>query len=163
MNKPDAISPTSVLDRLIDLAPDMAADQPASATERTRQMRESLRRDLEDLLNAHRLPATIDPGFEALQTSLLCLGTTGFHGLMLVTSEQRQRLALALKTLIENFEPRLTSVRVSVGPAREADDRVLIIRIAAVLNARHGNDAVVFKTRLDSSTRHFFVAGDHDG
>ena len=48
---PDLAVTTSILDRLIDLNPDVAADPPANRSQSVRQLKASLRRDLEWLLN----------------------------------------------------------------------------------------------------------------
>ena len=53
---PDVAVTPALLDRLIDLEPKVAADPPASRSQSVRQLKASLRRDLEWLLNTRRIP-----------------------------------------------------------------------------------------------------------
>ncbi|MGO7917306.1 type VI secretion system baseplate subunit TssE, partial [Rhizobium ruizarguesonis] len=54
----DRVLARSILDRLIDEAPDRTADPPGSFVDQVRDVREAIRRDLEALLNTRRCPAT---------------------------------------------------------------------------------------------------------
>lgn len=146
----------SVLDRLLDFAPDRPADDPIGATQAVREARASVRRDLEVLLNTqHRtdLPVAALP---QLASSLLRFGTPGFHGLMLATREQQGRLAREIRRLIEAFEPRLADVSVELDGRREAE-RALHLKIRARLRHDDGDEAIVFDTRLDPAIRQFTV------
>lgn len=158
------ISFESVLDRLMDLDPDMTVDQPSTPREKINRIRESVRKDIEALLNAQQWPHSIEKELEELHTSLLRFGTAGFHGLMLATTAQRLRLAEAIRKVIVAFDPRLTRVHVGLGKSRGGQqDRVLDLRIEAEMMLPDGVEPIVFDTSLDPTTRHFMIGGAHHG
>ncbi len=64
----------SVLDRLLDDAPEMERDRPLSATDALTVLRRAVRRDLEALLNARRRLFSIPRVFQELQSSSLSFG-----------------------------------------------------------------------------------------
>lgn len=147
----------SVLDRLLDFEPDRPADDAASAAARLRDVRASVRRDLEILLNTqHR--ADLPDSLPELDTSLLRYGTPGFHGLMLATPEQQGMLAREIRRLVAAFEPRLTAVTVELDRKREAE-RALHLRIRARLRHGGADEPIVFDTRLDPAIRQFVIEG----
>ncbi|QND55167.1 type VI secretion system baseplate subunit TssE (plasmid) [Phyllobacterium sp. 628] len=157
------ISFESVVDRLMDFDPDMMVDQPTTPREQINRIRESVRRDIESLLNSQQWPHSIEKELEELETSLLRFGTPGFHGLMLATTQQRLYLAEAIRKVIVAFDPRLARVRVGLGKARGDQDRVLDLRIEAEMLLPDGVEPIVFDTSLDPSTRHFLIGGPHHG
>ncbi|MEI4484324.1 MULTISPECIES: type VI secretion system baseplate subunit TssE [unclassified Phyllobacterium] len=157
------ISFESVLDRLMDHDPDMMTDQPTTPRQKINNIRESVRKDIEALLNAQQWPHSIEKEFEELHTSLLRFGTAGFHGLMLATTEQRLRLAEAIRQVIVAFDPRLSHVQVGLGRNRNDQDRVLDLRIEAEMLFPDGIEPIIFDTSLDPTTRHFMIGGAHHG
>ena len=156
---PDYIH-TSVFDRLIDLNPDLAHDAPESNVQRFGRLKEMFRRDLEALLNTRACVNTPPIEHEHLVTSLLNYGISDFIGANVITSRERERLARALEQTISNVEPRFREVKVTVMEPREKIERVLRLRISAVVILKEGMQPLSFETALDPSTRHFEVAGE---
>ena len=72
--EPEQTVTLSFLDRLIDLDPKAAADQPPSRARSIRQLKASLRRDLEWLLNSRRRPDAAGSEFRELEKSLFNYG-----------------------------------------------------------------------------------------
>lgn len=94
----------SLLDRLIDLDPDLEVDPQRLATETPEGLRASLRRDLEILLNTRCLPTTPPAELAELHDSLISLGIDDFFATSLVTARQREAFARGLQARIALFE-----------------------------------------------------------
>jgi type VI secretion system protein ImpF len=156
---PDHIH-TSVFDRLIDPNPDLAHDAPESNVQRFRRLKEMFRRDLEALLNTRACVNTPPVEYEHLAASLLNYGVSDFIGASVITSRERERMAAALEGTISVMEPRFREVKVTVLEPREKIERVLRLRISAVVILKEGMQPLSFETALDPSTRHFAVTGE---
>lgn len=153
----------SLLDRLIDDEPERATDPPCARSEALRRAREGFRRDLESLLNTRRIPVTPPAAFAALRGALPSYGVEDFVGAPLATPEQRAELAQALEATIKAFEPRFRSVRVTLVKGRDPLERLLRIRIEAVVHLGAGPEPVAFETALDPAIRSFSVESRGDG
>lgn len=153
------LQPASVYDRLLDFEPDKPDDPSLGQREQLRRYRDSIRRDLEVLLNTQQPSQRLAKGLPELPTSLVQFGSTGFHGLMLATREQHMALARSLQTLIGIFEPRLKNVKVMLSEDRTRTSRSLALKIRGETRFADADEAVVFDTRLDPSTRQFRISG----
>ncbi len=148
---------TSLLDRLIDEDPTVSRDPPLTRTQEMIAIRNGFRRDLEALLNTRRLCRTPPKEFDALATALPGYGVEDFVGAPLATLAQRQALVEAVEQTIRTFEPRFSSVKVSLIRSRDMEERRQAIRIEAVATLQHGPEPVVFESALDPTTRSFRV------
>src|SRR3569832_1315075 len=72
--EPEQIVTQSVLERLIDREPESPTDTPKSYAQSVRQLKASLRRDLEWLLNTRRNPEAADHRFPQLSRSVFNYG-----------------------------------------------------------------------------------------
>ena len=72
---PDVTLQASLLDRLIDPESDGTASQPGCTVE---QMIDSVRRDLEDLLNTHRTVLEVSAEFPEVENSIVTYGLPDF-------------------------------------------------------------------------------------
>lgn len=147
----------SLLDRLLDDAPDQSRDPPRTRADELRAMRNGFRRDLETLLNTRRICRTPPPAFAAVREALPWYGVDDFVGAPVTTPEQRRALAEAIERTILAFEPRFTAVKVSLLAMRDASERRQTIRIEAVARLDQGDDPMVFETALDPATRTFQI------
>lgn len=152
------LQPPTVFDRLQDYDPDQPEDKPVATREHLRRHRESIRRDLEILLNTQQPPERLAKGKEELATSLLQYGAPGFHGLMLATKQQQVDLAKSLQTLIETFETRLKNVRVTLGEDKTRSMRTLHLKVRAEMRFDDTDEPVVFDTVIDPATRQFRIS-----
>ncbi|MCL2714033.1 MAG: type VI secretion system baseplate subunit TssE [Alphaproteobacteria bacterium] len=152
----------SLLDRLIDHDPDLKVDPPRPIGEQVQALREGLRRDLEALLNTRRCPTTpsADPRSD-LSSSLLTYGVDGFFAANLVTQQQRDELARALESSIQQCEPRLENVRVSALPPRSPGERSLRLRIEAVHRLQPDLPGIAFETAVDPTTQRLSIEAAH--
>lgn len=145
----------SVLDRLIDPSP--SPDRHA-ALER---VKDSVRRDLEHLLNTRR--ATPPPAhLTEVRRSLYQYGLPEIVSLGNTASEIRVRLREELRTTITNFEPRLVRVRVSLQEPVAGDTRIRFV-VEGVLCTGPDSEEITFDAVVDPSSGELRVEGSADG
>ncbi|MGI2035391.1 type VI secretion system baseplate subunit TssE [Rhizobium panacihumi] len=153
----DRVLSRSILDRLIDDAPDRDFDPPASVTDQTRQMREAIRRDLESLLNTRRCPSAPPSELTELKDALVSYGLDGMVSANLVTDEAKLALARMIERRISMFETRLSDVRVTILKSRTMTERALRMRIQATFRLHEGMPPISFESTIDPSTQRFLV------
>ncbi|SCB58919.1 type VI secretion system protein ImpF [Rhizobium aethiopicum] len=157
----DRVLARSILDRLIDEAPDRAADPPMSFVDQVREMREAIRRDLEALLNTRRCPATPPAALAELKDALVSYGVDGVVSANLMTDEAKLKLAAAIERRIALFETRLSDVRVTILKSRTMTERALRLRIQASFRLHEGMPPISFESTIDPSTQRFLVEAAH--
>ncbi|OWV72433.1 type VI secretion system baseplate subunit TssE [Rhizobium sp. J15] len=157
----DRVLARSILDRLIDEAPDRAADPPVNFVDQVREMREAIRRDLEALLNTRRCPTTPPAVLAELKDALVSYGVDGVVSANLMTDEAKLRLAAAIERRIALFETRLSDVRVTILKSRTMTERALRLRIQATFRLHEGMPPISFESTIDPSTQRFLVEAAH--
>lgn len=142
----------SVLDRLLD-------DGETPSGDGLTALRESVRRDLEWLLNTRRLYTPISEDYPELQRSVLLYGLPDITSLGRDAPATRARLQAHIEETIALFEPRLSNVRVAVveAPAEGGGLRQVHFRIQALLLADPEPLRVWFDTKVDRSNGGFDV------
>ena len=149
----------SLLDRLIDDDPAVNREAPKSRSQVIRELKLSVRRDLENLLNTRWRPIPLPAGLTELQQSLVNYGIPDFSGANLNTPQDRDDFRLIVERTIRMFEPRFKSVKVVMLDNKDSSDRVLRFRIDALLHATPAPEPVVFDSTLEPSTATFDVQG----
>ncbi|AMV23268.1 Anti-adapter protein IraD [Gemmata sp. SH-PL17] len=149
----------SVLDRLLDDEPGVSTEPPRNRSQLLRELKLSVRRDIESLLNARRRNVTLPPGLSELANSLLTYGVPDFSGAGPATEDQRNAFCRMLETVLVQGEPRLLRVGVSLAGDVDTADRTLRFRIDALLRADPAPEPVVFDSTLEPSTHQFAVQG----
>lgn len=147
----------SVLDRLLDDAPDMEADPLVSLSDQVREMREVIRRDLEALLNTRRSPSGPPGALKELNDALVSYGMDGVLSANLVTDASKDKLAQSIERRISMFETRLSDVRVTILKNRMEGERALRMRIQATFRLHEGMPPISFESKIDPSTQRFLV------
>ena len=89
---PDLAVTSSIIDRLIDLEPNLSTDPQVSRSQSVSQLKASLRRDLEWLLNTRRNPDAAPDTYEELSQSLYNYGLPDVTSLGLNSPQDKQRL-----------------------------------------------------------------------
>jgi type VI secretion system protein ImpF len=151
----------SVLDRLMDDAPDEVSDRPPSAAEAMVALRRAVTRDLEALLNARRRWRSSPPAFAELPTSLLGYGIPDFSAGAFNNPKRREQLRAEIEVTIRRFEPRFQQVQVTLLPG-DALEPTLRLRIDALLRAEPLPEPIVFDTTVDPVTADITVRSDRD-
>ncbi|MFF0922765.1 type VI secretion system baseplate subunit TssE [Rhizobium leguminosarum] len=157
----DRVLARSILDRLIDEAPDRTVDPPMSFVDQVRDVREAIRRDLEALLNTRRCPATPPAALSELKDALVSYGVDGVVSANLMTDQAKLKLAQAIERRIALFETRLSDVRVTILKSRTMTERALRMRIQATFRLHEGMPPISFESTIDPSTQRFLVEAAH--
>ncbi|MGM5058681.1 type VI secretion system baseplate subunit TssE [Rhizobium sp. 814_E9_N1_1] len=157
----DRVLARSILDRLIDEAPDRGADPPMSFVDQVRDVREAIRRDLEALLNTRRCPTTPPAALSELRDALASYGVDGIVSANLMTDQAKLKLAQAIERRIALFETRLSDVRVTILKSRTMTERALRMRIQATFRLHEGMPPISFESTIDPSTQRFLVEAAH--
>jgi type VI secretion system protein ImpF len=143
----------SVLDRLID----PASDDVIGHSQLLRELKLSVRRDLENLLNTRWRCKIWPPDLGELEKSLVNYGIPDFTGANLGVRANREEFRKIIERTIRRCEPRFKRVTVALTDKTEPDDRMLRFRIDALLHADPAPEPVVFESTLLPATAHFEV------
>ncbi len=148
----------SILDRLLDDEPDRQQDAPQTHSQMLRDLKQAVRRDLENLLNTRWRCVAWPPDLGELETSLVNYGIPDFCGGN-IGADNPDTLLEIIQFTIRHFEPRLKNVRVSRPDKSERVDRTLPFRIDAVLCVDPIEDRVAFDSALEINTGNVRVEG----
>jgi|TARA_B110000014_G_C20092058_1_gene571883 type VI secretion system protein ImpF len=151
----------SLLDRLLDDEPGNQREAVKQRHQVLREMKLSVRRDLENLLNTRWRCVAWPPNLEELETSLVNYGIPDFTGIRFASANTQDELRSILEAVIRRFEPRFSQVRVELITNADSLDRTLRFRIDAMLHAEPVVEPVVFDTTLKTSTGDFEVSGEN--
>lgn len=151
----------SVLDRLIDNRPDQSQEAAKARHQLIGELRQSIRRDLENLLNTRWRAESWPDDLTELQQSLVRYGIPDVSGAGadIVSERGRMEYLRLVQETIQRFEPRFKTVRVEFLQATDPLDRTLRFRIDAVMYAFPAPEPVVFDTSLEPATGEFSVEG----
>jgi type VI secretion system protein ImpF len=152
-----------LLDRLVDHDPDERHEPAMTWAQSVRQLKMSVHRDLEWLLNTRRTPEPAPEEFEELRHSLYEYGLPDITSMSRDSAGERQRLLRRVEEAIEIFEPRLTAVRVSLVEGEEETRREVHFLIEGMLRLDPNPEPVVFDTVLEVSSGEYKVKGTGGG
>jgi type VI secretion system protein ImpF len=147
----------SVFDRLIDLEPRNSKEVPLTRGQSVRQLKESVRRDLEWLLNTRLVAIPPDERLRHVNRSLYVYGLPDFSAYSLSNPDDQNKLMRHLQIAIKNFEPRLAKVRVVPLEVSGANTRTLRFRIEALLLMDPAPEHISFDTLLQLSSGEYEV------
>jgi type VI secretion system protein ImpF len=150
----------SLLDRLLDNEPSVAQEPSSRRVQNVSQLKRSVARDLEELLNTRR-EALRDPSsdFTEVNQSLVMYGLPDFTSLNLLGHSDRNRIRRTLEQAITVFEPRLRHVRVVLEEPRQ-NDRAMRFRVEALLHVEPASEPVRFDAVLRLNTQEYVVQGN---
>ncbi len=149
----------SVLDRLLDDAPEMERDRPLSGTDALTVLRRAVRRDLEALLNARRRLWGIPRAYPELANSSMSFGLPDYSAGAMNEQGAREVLRREIERCVKQFEPRLVHVSVSLLPRKDDLDTTLQLRIDALLRAEPVDEQISFDTIVNAATAEVEVTG----
>lgn len=150
----------SLLDRLIDRDPKATSEGALTWGESVRRLKDSLRHDLEWLLNTRRIPVAPPDSFDELPNSLYNFGFPDITSLGRDSRDTRTRLVRQVEETISAFEPRLANVKVSLAEVDDDGKRQLRFLIEGLLRMEPNPEQVVFDTVLEISSGEYRVKGD---
>jgi type VI secretion system protein ImpF len=149
----------SVLDRLIDEDPDRVLEAPLSRSKSIEDLKQSVKRDLEWLLNTREDAAGAPSGLKELAHSLAAYGLPDFSAFNVKSSSDHARMQRILEKAIGSFEPRLEGVIVTLVPVHDLEQK-LRFRIDARLRVEPAPEPVTFDTVLQAVSNQYTVRAE---
>ena len=143
----------SMPDRLLDDEPHNQAELDPGQHQLIKQLRNSVRRDLESLLNTRYHIMQPPDEFKEVDKSLLNYGLPDLATINISDAKKRDEFTSNLQKTLVEYEPRFKSVKVSYIDNKDDTDRTLRFRIDAVIYADPMPQVVVFDSILESVTR----------
>lgn len=163
MPRPDnsASLRSSFLDRLLDDEPDVKQEPLSYYAQSIHQIKKTVTRDLEAMLNTRQeqleeLPAE----FAEVRRSLCMYGLPDFTACSVHNTHDRNVIRRAIERTIATFEPRLERVRVLIDTP-QAHEQAVHFRIEAMLRVEPSPEPVMFDATLQLQTQEYVVQG-HD-
>ena len=147
----------SILDRLIDNAPDLSQEIAQDRYLDIKQIKAQVVRDLENLLNTRRHIFDPPDEFREVNESLFTYGVNDFISQNPGNISVRKAVKQDLEKVIARFEPRLKNVNIVV----EGDSIInsLRFRINAMLVVEPESEPVSFDTFFDVNRGEYTVKG----
>lgn len=160
--RPDQHLVPSLLDRLIDMDPTSQVESDRSRSQLLRELKQSVRRDLENLLNTRRplypIPDPAPEHFQTLERSLVNYGIPDFGGVSMGGRSQREELRKKVEATIRHFETRFKEVHVALEDNRgDHRDRTIRFRIEGLLHAEPSPEPVAFDSQLQPTSGDFSI------
>ena len=147
----------SVLDRLIDKEPDKKTESEKSRHQFFSEIKESVRRDLETLLNTRFRCISPPEGCHELDTSLVNYGLPDLNVINFTSVEGREQFCRFVEENIRKFEPRFKSVRVTLFEESRRIEQTVRFRIEATMYADPAPEELIFDSSLETVTNNVFV------
>jgi type VI secretion system protein ImpF len=149
----------SFLDQFIDDNAENRGERVRSQADDVTAFRESVRRDLEMLLNCRQPCVTWPKWYDELKISLFNYGIPDFTGFDLAAPDRREEFRRTVEEVVRNFEPRLFGVSVSLLMVDDMT-RSIRLRISAQIQPDIASaETIVFNSVVDTATRTFSVSG----
>ncbi len=142
----------SFLDRLVDESESLVPGVPRSHAQSLNQLKLSVRRDLQNLLNTRWRCSSWPPDLDELECSLVNYGIPDFTSANMSQGSAREELREIIEEVIRTFEPRFKSVKVSLIKNDDELDRTLHFRIEALLHVEPDPEPVVFHSQIEPTT-----------
>jgi type VI secretion system protein ImpF len=147
----ETLATQSVLDRLMAVE-----DWPTTRMQSVRFFRDSLKRDLEWLLNTRQPPLLQLASYPLAKATVINYGLPDITSMGLLNVSDHRTLRAAVETCIRNFEPRLTDVHVTMETSG-AIDRRLRFHIEGNMLLDPSPEEITFDTVLDLASGEYKV------
>ena len=154
---PNQLLLPSVLDRLI--LDDPSAGASSSRGQYLRQLKESVRRDLESLLNTRWRCVDWPKHLTELDVSLVSYGLPDMTGMHFGSPESQEEFRRLVESCVRNFETRLQGATVLIVKGRDPLERTLRLRIKASLRVQPSPEEVTYDSILEPLTGSVAVTG----
>ncbi|MFL0809041.1 MAG: type VI secretion system baseplate subunit TssE [Agarilytica sp.] len=143
----------SILDRLIDYDPHTQVEAEKDKHQQLRELRSSVRRDLENLLNTRFRMVEPASAYKELATSLLNYGLPDLATINITDDDKKKEFTKNLEKIIREYEPRFKTVKINFIDNKDRVDRTLRFRVNATLYADPAPEVVVFDSVLEPVSR----------
>lgn len=156
--RPDQLLLPSVLDRLMDFEPDNRFEAARDRGQMLRDLKNSVRRDLENLLNTRVRFPELPEDLPQLQTSLANYGIPDFGTLIIDSSNSIDGLRSRIEDVIKRYETRFQEVKVELDvDSKSRFSRSIRFVIHGVLHAEPEPEPVTFTSQLNKIASEFSV------
>ena len=142
----------SLLDRLIDERPDQKKENEKQRHQLMNEIRDGVRRDLEQLLNTRFRSVSPPKGCHELDKSVVNYGLPDLNTFNFVSGTSREQFCSIVEEHIKNFEPRFKTVHVSIPDEEALMGDSLNFRIEAIMFADPAPEEIVFDSSLEPIT-----------
>ena len=139
----------SILDRLTDDEPGVRTEAPITREKSVRMMRAAVQRDLEALLNTIRIAEAVPETYTELRDSLRLYGLPDINSISLQNQQDEERLLRGLERAIQQFEPRLSRVRVTSYDRILKSLQIVEFHVEAMLMIEPAPERIAFDTILE--------------
>lgn len=143
----------SMLDRLLDNEPHLQVETEKTKHQRLKELRDSVRRDLENLLNTRYRMVEPPSDFTELEVSLLNYGLPDLATVNISDVDKKKEFTRNLERILREYEPRFKTVKVTYHDTKDRTDRTLRFRVDATLYADPAPEVVVFDSILEPVSR----------
>ncbi|WP_019604884.1 type VI secretion system baseplate subunit TssE [Teredinibacter turnerae] len=143
----------SILDRLLDDDPHSPREPEITKHQQLRNLRASVKRDLENLLNTRYRIVSPPENLKQLENSILNYGMPDLATVNVSDIEKRRAFTREMELLLKTYEPRFKTVHVSYQENSDTTDRTLRFRIDATLYADPSPEVIVFDSVLEPVSR----------
>ncbi len=158
--EPEQTVTLSLMERLIDQDPKNATENPMTRAQALRLLKNSLRRDLEWLLNSRQNPEAVGPEYRELERSLFNYGLPDATTMSWTSVADRQKLSRLIQVTLARFEPRISRLKVIPLESAGAARHVLRFQIEGLLDMDPAPEHISFDTVLQLSSGDYQVKGD---
>jgi type VI secretion system protein ImpF len=158
--EPEQTVTQSLIERLIDRELDKSLDDPPSRAKSVAQLKASLRRDLEWLLNTRRTPDPAGDEYKETSKSLFNFGLPDITSFSWDNARDRSRLARFIEDVVHTYEPRITRLKVVPLEADSGSKHILRFQIEGLLDMDPAPEHVSFDTVLQLSSGEYQVKGE---
>ena len=143
----------SIIDRLFDDEPENSHEIEHGKHHKLKELRRSVRRDLENLMNTRYRVVEASEDYNELNSSLVNYGLPDLATINIIDLDKRKEFTSKMERILKEFEPRFKNVNVSYLDNNDNTDRTLRFRIDATLYADPSPEVVIFDSVLEPVTR----------
>jgi type VI secretion system protein ImpF len=148
---------TSILDRLIDREPGVSRETSPYQLDDIRAAKQSVVKDLENLLNTRRKIFPVPEEFREVNNSLFVYGLPDFSSLNPRNPQVKQMLRRDIEQTVARFERRLKNINVQLEMSNKMD-HMIRFRITGILNMEPLSEPVTFDTYFDINKGNYAIA-----
>ncbi|BFM12107.1 type VI secretion system baseplate subunit TssE [Simiduia litorea] len=139
-----------VLDRLLGGENSGNTNQPHQIL---KQLRESVRRDLETLFNTRYRCISTPANCTELETAVINFGLPDISTINLSAQEHRLKFCRDIEKTILAYEPRIKSVKVQSNHKIDPENPCVKFRVEAILHTNPAPELIIFDSALDLVTQ----------
>ena len=146
----------SILDRLIDKDPQVSREAVSQQLADVRALKQSVTRDVENLLNTRRKIFPVPETLKEVNNSLFMYGLPDFSSLNPRSPQVKQMIRRDVEQTIAKFERRIKNVKVHLELSDKMEQRIRF-RITGILQMDPISEPVTFDTYFDINKGNYAI------